>query len=116
MATATNMKKLLLAVILMAACINPCYAKIDSNTKTNKVLVAENTGKKQEVNSGYSILDKGDNKTYVVYITSKNKLVIHKVSKKTGKEYSAYLKNIKKYATQYQTIVRELKKEGITVE
>lgn len=116
MATATNMKKLLLAVILMAACINPCYAKIDSNTKTNKVLVAENTGKKQEVNSGYSILDKGDNKTYVVYITSKNKLVIHKVSKKSGKEYNAYLKNIKKYATQYQVIVKELKKEGITVE
>lgn len=116
MATATNMKKLLLAVIMMAACINPCYAKIDSNTKTNKVLVAENTGKKQEVNSGYSILDKDDNKTYVVYITGKNKLVIHKVSKKTGKEYNAYLKNIKKYAVQYQVIVKELKKEGLEVQ
>lgn len=116
MAIVTNMKKLLLAVILLAACINPCYAKVDSNTKTNKVLVAENTGKKQEVNSGYSILDKGDNKTYVVYITSKNKLVIHKVSKKSGKEYNAYLKNIKKYAAQYKEIVADLKKQGITVE
>lgn len=110
------MKKFIIAVILMAACINPCYAKVNTNTKTNKVLVAENTGKKQEVNSGYSILDKGDNKTYVVYITSKNKLVIHKVSKKSGKEYNAYLKNIKKYAVQYQTIVKELKKQGLEVQ
>lgn len=110
------MKKFIIAVILMAACINPCYAKVNTNTKTNKVLVAENTGKKQEVNSGYSILDKDDNKTYVVYITSKNKLVIHKVSKKSGKEYNAYLKNIKKYAAQYKEIVADLKKQGITVE
>lgn len=110
------MKKFFLAVILMAACINPCYAKVDGNTKTNKVLVAENTSKAKEANSGYSILDKDDNKTYVVYITGKNKLVIHKVSKKSGKEYNAYLKNIKKYATQYQTIVKELKKQGLTVE
>lgn len=110
------MKKFFLAVILMAACINPCYANVDGNTKTNKVLVAENTSKKQETNSGYSILDKDDNKTYVVYITGKNKLVIHKVSKKSGKEYNAYLKNIKKYATQYQTIVKELKKQGLCVE
>lgn len=110
------MKKFIIAVIMMAACINPCYAKVNTNTKTNKVLVAENTGKKQEVNSGYSILDEDDNKTYVVYITGKNKLVIHRVSKKTGKEYNAYLKNIKKYATQYQVIVKELKKEGKTVQ
>lgn len=110
------MKKFIIAVILMAACINPCYAKVNTNTKTNKVLVVENTGKAKETNSGYSIFDKDDNKTYVVYITSKNKLVIHKVSRKTGKEYNAYLKNIKKYSTQYQVIVKELKKEGITVE
>ena len=109
------MKKILLAIALLMAC-TPCFAKVDSNTKTNKVLVAENTGKKQEVNSGYSILDKDDNKTYVVYITGKNKLVIHKVSKKSGKEYNAYLKNIKKYSTQYQVIVKELKKQGLEVQ
>ncbi len=108
------MKKFFLAIALMMAC-TPCYAKV-TDTKTNKVLVAKNTKESKEVNSGYSILDQDDNKTYVVYITSKNKLVIHKVSKKTAKEYNAYLKNIKKYAVQYQTIVKELKKQGLTVE
>ena len=38
------------------------------------------------------------------------------LAKKSGKEYNAYLKNIKKYAVQYQTIVKELKKQGKTVE
>jgi len=109
------MKKLILAIFLLMASCTPVIAQT-SNPKTNKVLVVENIGKAKEVNSGYSILDKDDNKTYVVYITSKNKLVIHKVSKKSGKEYNAYLKNIKKYATQYQTIVKELKKQGKTVE
>lgn len=38
------------------------------------------------------------------------------VAENTGKEYNAYLKNIKKYAVQYQTIVKELAKQGKTVE
>jgi hypothetical protein len=109
------MKKLILAIFLLMASCTPVIAQV-SNPKANKVLVVENTGKSKEMNSGYSILDKDDNKTYVVYITSKNKLVVHKVSKKTGKEYNAYLKNIKKYSTQYQVIVKELKKEGLEVQ
>ena len=109
------MKKLILAIFLLMASCTPVIAQV-SNPKANKVLIAEGVCKTKEVNSGYSILDKDNNKTYVVYITGKNKLIIHKVSKKSGKEYNAYLKNIKKYAVQYQTIVKELKKQGKTVE
>lgn len=117
MATVTKMKKFFLAIALLMAV--PCFAqKVGGDPKNNIVHVGKSTkaSKGKLVNSGHSVQDPDDKKVYVVWITAKNRLIIKKVSKKTGNEYSDYLKGKKKYEEQYVLIVADLKKQGITVE
>lgn len=112
------MKKFILAIALLMAV--PCVAqKVGGDPKNNIVHVVKKTNKSTLTNSGHSLQDTDDNKVYVVYITAKNKLVIKKVKKSgknAGESYNYRIKGVKKYESQYNTIVADLKKQGITVE
>lgn len=114
------MKKLFIAVLLMLASCTPVLAqKVGGDTKNNIVHVVKKTNKGTLTNSGHSLQDSDDNKVYVVYITAKNKLVIKRVKKSgknAGEAYNYRIKGVKKYESQYNAIVADLKKQGITVE
>lgn len=113
------MKKFFIVALLLLASCTPVFAqKVGGDPKNNIVHVGKSTkaSKGKLINSGHSVQDPDDNKIYVVWITAKNRLIIKKVSKKTGNEYNDYLKGKKKYEDQYAPIVADLKKQGLTVE
>ena len=116
MATVTKMKKILLAIALLMAV--PCFAQ-QADTKNNVVHVVQpgsGSTKGKLTNSGHSMKDE-DGKVYVVYINGNNKLVYKVQSKKyPEKQNTYYLKDKKKFATQYKEIVADLRKKGKQVQ
>lgn len=112
------MKKFFIAIILLMTV--PCFAqKVGGDPKNNIVHVVKKINKSSLTNSGHSLQDSDDNKIYVVYITAKSKLVIKKVKKSgknAGESYNYRIKGVKKYEDQYNVIVADLKKQGLSVE
>lgn len=90
------MKKLLITVAIVLGMMTTGYAqtKYEQNGKTFKQVQTEKTIKKgaEPLNTGFTWEDAKGNK-YPIYISNggKGSAYIIKVSKKTGKEYKAYL-------------------------
>lgn len=85
------MKKLIFAVLIMAATTTQAQnAKLDSSTG-NYVTISHDANKEPGKPTGKTITD-NDGNVFPVLETSKGRLYYVRVSKKTGKEYKAYLK------------------------
>jgi len=75
------------AIMIMATLACSAQQQVKQNSDGNYVAVATKSESKP---TGKTFTDK-DGKKYPVYITKTGKLFVMKRSKKTGKEYRAYL-------------------------
>lgn len=94
------MKAILLALIVLVACVNNSIAATQITREGNNF--KESTEKVEAQKTTYTYEIKGVK--YPVYVSPKGKLYIIRVSKKTGKEYKSYLKG-----EVAETIKKELK-------
>ena len=85
--------------ILLVALIAVFTATISSTaqnvTRTGNTFVQQSKQKAEATKTQYMYIDK-DGIKYPIYLSSKGKAFIIKVSKKTGKEYRQYLPEITK--------------------
>lgn len=87
------MKKLLISIFMMLA-LTACGQNVTQNGN-NFTQVKTERAEGKEVKTQYTYTDSKGN-VYPVYLSSKGKAFIKKVSKKTDKEYKQYLPEVGK--------------------
>lgn len=87
------MKSILLTIILCFGALNIQAQNIER--KGNTFTQVSTTVGNKEIKTQYTFEDKKGNK-YVIYLSSKGKAYIKKVSKKSGREYKQYLPDVGK--------------------
>lgn len=88
------MKKILIAALLLCACLNNSRANTPDSTNVvleGKIFSTTKVSSKQsDIKTGFSWKDSKGN-IYPIYLSSNNKAFVWRISAKSGKKYRYYL-------------------------